>query len=838
MPPTDLQQALLTLVNHVEYKPAKPKVIARTLGLNHEGLRDLKRVIKRLVKQGRLAYGDSHYVLPIRTAGFKKAIPLDEQTAEKAVEFSSEEVASDHGTQPGAAAAGTYAYKPRGKDNKDKSHGKSSAGRRDRITGEFHRVQAGYGFVRPSATPRDAGRTLDIFISAKNCGDAASGDKVVVRLHDKKRGGRAGLEGEILEIIERETNQFVGTYFERAGQGKVQIDGKLFTAPIDVGDPSAKGAVRENDKVVVEMVRFPSHLHDGEGVITKVLGGRGEPGVDTLSIIHEFNLPGDFAEDTLEDARAEALKFDEAITSGRVDFTGDTVITIDPVDARDFDDAISLVKLENGHWQLGVHIADVSHFVQLKTALDREAADRATSVYLPDRVIPMLPEIISNNLASLQPNRVRYTMTAVIEMTAEGVRVGCDVYKGAIKSRHRFAYEEVDDYLANREAWKAKLPADVHRLVGDMHTLAMILRARRFKRGSLELSLRELKIDLDDQGRVEGAHLVENTESHQMIEEFMLAANEAVADKLFDAGIPFMRRIHEAPDPRKLKSLTEFAKELGFETDSLESRFAIQDLLAEVHGLPQEHAVNYAVLRSMQKAIYSPEEEGHYALASECYCHFTSPIRRYPDLTVHRLLAALIQKKKLPQDLDALYSQAEHCSEREQRAAEAERELTKVKLLNFLSTKVGLELDGIITGVEDFGLFVRGIALPAEGLVHVTALSDDVYHFERATHSLTGRRKGNAFRLGDALRVVVARVDVDRRELDFRLIARLAEAPKPEHIARPARTGRGKSDEQSDTASQKPRKRTASKKAVRGGSSPTKRKTTSRKKTKRRPRGE
>lgn len=839
MPPTDLQQALLTLVNHVEYKPAKPKVIARALGLNSEGVRDLKRVIKRLVKQGRLAYGESHYVLPAQATGLKKAIPADEAANGEAVDTASQEGlpddnSSNYGTAPGEAAAGTYAYKPAGKN---KSHGKSSSPRRDRITGEFHRVQAGYGFVRPSTTPRDAGRTLDIYIAAKNAHDAASGDKVLIRVYDKKRGGRPGLEGEILEIIERETNQFVGTYFERAGQGKVQIDGKLFTAPIDVGDPGAKG-VRENDKVVVEMVRFPSHLHDGEGVITKVLGGRGEPGVDTLSIIHEFNLPGDFAEDTLEAARAEALKFDESIPAGRMDFTGDTVITIDPVDARDFDDAISLVKLENGHWRLGVHIADVSHFVQLKTALEREALDRATSVYLPDQVIPMLPEIISNNLASLQPGRVRYTMTAVIEMTAEGVRVGCDVYKGAIKSQHRFAYEEVDDYLANREAWREKLPPDVHRLVGDMHTLAMILRARRFKRGSLELSLRELKIDLDDQGRVKGAHLVENTESHQIIEEFMLAANEAVADKLYDAGIPFMRRVHEAPDPRKLQSLTGFAKELGFETESLESRFAIQDLLAEVHGLPQAHAVNYAVLRSMQKAIYSPEEIGHYALASECYCHFTSPIRRYPDLTIHRLLAALIQKKKLPQDLDALYAQSEHCSEREQRAAEAERELTKVKLLNFLSTKVGLELDGVITGVEDFGLFVRGVELPAEGLVHVTALSDDIYRFDRATHSLTGRRAGNAFRLGDALRMVVARVDVDRRELDFRLITRLADAPKPAHIERPARPGRGQRGEPEDGTQQKPRKRTSGKKVVRGESGAAKRKTTSRKKTKRRPRGE
>jgi ribonuclease R len=443
-----------------------------------------------------------------------------------------------------------------------------------------------------------------------------------------------------------------------------------------------------------------------------------------------------------------------------------------------------------------VHIADVSHFVEQKTPLDREAHDRATSVYLPDRVIPMLPEIISNNLASLQPHKVRYSITALMEFTEEGVRVATDVFKSAVKSRRRFTYEEVDEFLVARKlspppvevpkpARKAaeasvfhNLTQEVDALLTRMHELAMILRARRFARGALELSMPEIKIDLDSDGRVSGAHLEKNTESHQIIEEFMLAANEAVAERLEDAGLAFLRRVHGSPDPRKLKALTEFVRDLGYDVDSLENRFALQRLLDQVKGDPREHAVNYAVLRSMQRAVYSPEEDGHYALSSDCYCHFTSPIRRYPDLTVHRLIDTLARGKKPQQHMNELLILGDHCSEREQRAADAERELNKVKLLNYLADKIGLELDGVITGVESFGLFVTGIALPAEGFVHISGLTDDTYRYDRSRHIMEGFRSGNAFRLGDPVRVAVAAVDVDARELNFRLIGRKAGAKR------------------------------------------------------------
>jgi ribonuclease R len=575
----------------------------------------------------------------------------------------------------------------------------------------------------------------------------------------------------VAEILERETHQFVGVYSEETGCGRVQVDGKVFAQPIDVGDPGAKNAA-PGDKVVIEMVRFPSHMHDGEAVIVEVLGARGEPGVDTLSIMREFALPEDFSEEVLESAREQTAKFDESISGKRRDFTDTTVITIDPIDARDFDDAIALERLENGHWRLSVHIADVSHFVPLGSPLDQEARERSTSVYLPDRVIPMLPEVISNHLASLQPGRVRYTKTAVIEFTEDGARVGAEFHSGAIRSVRRFTYEEVDAYLADRKGWKRHLTPEVHALLGRMHELAMVLRRRRLESGAIELNLRGVKIDLDQRGEIVGAHLEQNTESHQMIEEFMLAANEAVASHLTEQEIPFLRRIHPPPDPRKLRMLTEFVKELGIPCESLESRHEIKRVIAAVAGRPEEHAVNFATLRSMSKAIYSPEEEWHYALHSQHYCHFTSPIRRYPDLTVHRLLDALIAGRRPASEFDQLVLLGEHCSEREQRAEQAERELTRVKLLTYLSKRVGEQMDAVITGVEKFGLFAQGVDLPAEGLIHISAMQDDRYRYDSRSHSLVGYRAGNAFRLGDVIRVEVARVDIDRRELDFRLVKR------------------------------------------------------------------
>ncbi|MEO0530290.1 MAG: ribonuclease R [Planctomycetota bacterium] len=754
----DLRAAILSYTSNPVYRGVKPKVIAERLGLENETAALCKKIVKKMVRAGELEFGPSHLVLPIDP---------DHPSRENLM--------------PKAEGGGGKAEKRSRRDD-----GKY-------VVGTLRRISSGDAFVRPEGTPASAERDLDIFVSAGQSGDAASGD--IVRLAVSSRSGPRGKpNGRVVDIVERATNVFVGTYDELNGSAVVEIDGKVFGEPIYVGDPGAKGA-KVGDKVVIEMVRFPSQVRDGEGVITKVLGDSGAPGVDTLAVKYEFGLPGDFPDEVLEDSRKQAEAFDESVADGRRDLTSETVITIDPKTARDFDDAISLKRQDNGHWELGVHIADVSHFVPVKTALDNEAYDRATSVYLPDEVIPMLPEIISNNLASLQPDKVRYAMTAVIEFTPDGAPIQCDVFKSAIKSCRRFTYEEVDKYLVAKDligessplaGTKGVLPYDltpeVDTLLAGMYELAMILRKRRFERGSLELHMPEVVIDLDDDGRVSGAHTAVNTESHQMIEEFMLAANEGVARRLADAGQLFLRRVHGSPDPRKSRALTEFARSLGFKVDNLQDRFELQELLDKVKGDPRQHAVNFATLRSMQKAVYSPEDEGHYALASECYCHFTSPIRRYPDLTVHRLVDALNKHEagdgpKPVNELADLMQKGDHCSEREGRAATAERELKKVKLLNYLSDKIGTEMDGVITGVEKFGVFIMGRDLPAEGFIHITALGDDYYDYDRASHSITGRRAGATFRLGDPVRVAVAKVDVDARELDFRYLGRAKAKP-------------------------------------------------------------
>ena len=658
--------------------------------------------------------------------------------------------------------------------------GRKPEGGRDEVLGVFRRVAGGYGFVHP-LTAAAGSREGDVHIAQSACLDAVSGDTVRVRLSRGRDFRRPGLSGEIVEVVSRAKTRFVGSFFVAANSGWVQIDGTSFPRPVSVGDPGAK-SVREDDKVVVEIVRFPTHLRDGEGVIIEVLGQAAEPGVDTRSIIHEFGLPGPFSDEVLDAARAEAARFTEAVPADRRDLSARTIITIDPVDARDFDDAISLERLERDHWLLGVHIADVAHFVPEGAPVDQEALARGTSVYLPDRVIPMLPEIVSNNLASLQPGRVRYARTCWIEFSADGIPVHTDVERTAIRSCRRFTYEEVDQFLADPGTPEVEMTGEVRTLLGRMRDLSRMLRARRKNRGALELDMPEVKVDLDRDGRVAGAHVVANTESHQIIEEFMLSANEAVAERLSAAGAGFLRRIHAPPDPRKLRQLTEFVSELGFEVDTLESRFELQRLLGLTRGRPEEHAVHFAVLRSLARAVYGPQPEGHYALASDCYCHFTSPIRRYPDLVVHRALDRLARGARAPHD--GLVELGLQCSTLERRAEAAERELVKLKLLLFLSSRIGTEMEAVVTGVEPFGLFLQGLELPAEGLLTLAELPADSYRFDRASHSLAGRRPGQSWRLGDRVRVAVKKVDLDRRSLEFRFVGERGKAPPGLRAAR------------------------------------------------------
>ncbi len=634
------------------------------------------------------------------------------------------------------------------------------------IAGVVRKISSGAAFVIPSERPPEL-RGGDIFVSARDLRDAQTGDEVLVRLSGARRSG-GQRSGVIEKILERASNVFVGTYGEESGQGFVKVDGTVFADPIHVGDPGAKGA-RPNDKVVIEMLRFPTASRMGEAVLTKVLGQRGDPGVDTMSVIYSMALPFEFSEEVLDNARGQAELFEEIVTPDRLDLTRETIITIDPADARDFDDAISLTKSDDGHWHLGVHIADVAHFVSAGSPLDRDARLRGTSVYLPNHVIPMLPEVISNGLASLQQGQLRLTKTVLLEFDAGGAVLGADVHNSAIRVARRFAYEEVMPLIRNpRQTVRGVTPA-VRQLLERMFALAMILRKRRFEGGALQMGTPEIEIDFDPDGKVVGAHQRHHDESHEIIEEFMLAANIAVARLLAAKNLAFLRRAHGDPDETKLRNFQEFVRGLGYELEQYQSRREIQQLIHDVRGRPEERAINFALLRSMKQAEYTPELFGHYALAESDYCHFTSPIRRYPDLTVHRLIGEIADgRHPRPDNLPDLLEQGKHCSATERRAERAERELIRVRLLRYMAGHVGEEMDAIITGVENFGVFCQGIAIPAEGLIHTSALTDDFYEFDPVARTLTGQRRKRQFRLGSPIRVTIAAVDIDRRQLDLR----------------------------------------------------------------------
>lgn len=701
----DFSDQILALVRKRTYAPLKPKALAKRLNVPSPDYPAFRKALRDLVRDGRLEYGKNHTV---------RVLP-------------------PHGT----------------------------------VTGTFRRASTGTGFVRPQ--PIDGKTGSDVRIPEPDALDAATGDVVLVKITRKPNRPDLQPLGQVLRVLERSTRQFVGTYFERDGQGLVRVDGTVFSHSIDVGDPGAKG-VHAGDKVVFEMIRFPTPEDRGEGVITEVLGPHGEPGVDTLSVIRAYGLPDVFPEDALQEARDAVEAFREDDLQDRTDFTRDLVITIDPVDARDFDDAVGLTRDEKtGHWELAVHIADVGAFAPPGGALDREARKRATSVYLPGRVIPMFPELISNHLASLQPGKVRYVKTAIISLTPDGQKTSVRFANGAIRSARRFAYEEVMHLLDHGNEGDAVPPA-VYDMLLRMRDLALILRKRRRKRGSLELHMPEAQLEYDEQGRVTGGHFRQDDISHQMIEEFMLAANEAVAEQLDSLKVPFLRRVHPDPDPFRLQAFADFAHSLGYKMPTIFDRFAMQRILEASATQPEVYAVHYALLRSLKQAVYSPADDGHYALASEDYCHFTSPIRRYPDLTIHRQLGQWLRTGRAGANHAELVGLGEHCSKMERRAEMAERELVKLKLLTYLSDRIGLEMEVIITGVADYGFFGQAEKLPVEGLVHVSTLSDDYYYYEEATHSLTGRRSGRHYQLGQRVQVQVVRVDLQRRQLDFRVV--------------------------------------------------------------------
>jgi ribonuclease R len=802
----NLEEQIVALVGAPGYRPMKPRGLLKELRLDDSRYGELRRLVKRLVRAGKLRFAANHLLLPPLPS-----VPLEADSSSGDAPSRSQDRSSPGSREtvrsglqrrepPGSSQPILASEEePEAAEEMDQSEASSVLSQPTRRDGQqvaegiFRSTQSGYGFFRPDGVSQ---REEDLFVPPSATGGAIDRDRVRVRI---SRGRQGKWEARVLEVIQRHRRQFSGTYLVQEGKALVWLDGVPLAQPVRLGD--VRGIpLAPDDKVIVEVVRFPEGDHPGEAVLLEVLGSARNPMVDTRAIEFQFGLPGEFPPEVIDQSREISDRFQEdVIPEDRRDLTHLPTLTIDPIDARDFDDAISLSVNEVGHWELWVHIADVSAFVEEGTALDEEARERATSIYLPDRVIPMIPEVISNHVASLQPDRNRWAISVLMEWTPDGVLVHWEVHRSVIRNQLRLHYEQVDQFLKAPDSFRGKIPDVMHEMLSQMDRLAMLLRKRRLEGGAIELSLPEVKIDLDRGGKVKGAHLEIQTESHQIIEEFMLATNETIAAWMDRDQVPFVRRVHGAPKPIALRKMTEFVRDLGVECGSLADRFELQRVLQSVRGMGIEYAVHYSTLKSLAKAIYQVEPDRHYALNKEHYCHFTSPIRRYPDLTVHRLVMERLAKGTARGDRMQLEALADHCSQREQRAEAAERELVKVKLLHYMSRRVGESFEGLVTGVKADGLWIRGIDIPAEGFLPVQRLPQDRYRWERHGMRLEGYRSGNCFQLGDPLRVQVHQVDLIRRQLVWGYLERLSSGVASRREAsQSARTSPGGGKKRSD----------------------------------------
>ncbi len=648
-------------------------------------------------------------------------------------------------------------------------------GKMDLETGVFQAHPQGYGFVMPGKK----GKT-DIYISSRSRLDAMDGDTVVARVTPpagkKKTSGKR--EGVIIRILERARTRVVGMYdvpgMKTGGYGFVTpLDVKL-TQDLVVSRESA-GTAQPGDIVSAEIISYPLHGRPPEGRIIKVIGKPGQPGIDSELIVEQYELPVPFSHAALREAEALPQQVSSAMRRGRRDLRDLPTVTIDGEKARDFDDAISIEKIKSGY-RLHVHIADVAQYVKEGTLLDADAYERGTSVYLPDRVIPMLPMQLSNGICSLNPNVDRLTLTCEMDISPTGSISRYDIYESVINSNERMTYTAVREILVDRTPAQRKHYARLLREFDLMAELMEILRTNRAKRGSIDFDLPEPEIVLDLQGRMTDIIRAERNMAHQIIEEFMLAANETVANHIESKKAPFIYRIHEEPDEDKMADLVEFLATLGISLPVGKKirPIHLQKALARAKGTPEETLINTVLLRTMKQARYSFENVGHFGLASETYTHFTSPIRRYPDLIVHRILKAdmkgtLRDGEYVDRLAATLPEAATHCSQRERKAMEAERDVITMLKLRFREDTLGEVYDGIITGVAQFGFFVQLRDLFVEGLVHVSTLAGDYYHYIEKQHCLRGERKKCAYRIGDAVRVRVDRVDTNRKRIDFSL---------------------------------------------------------------------
>jgi len=640
------------------------------------------------------------------------------------------------------------------------------------IVGTFRANPRGFGFIVP-LEPNSHG---DLFIPPDATASAMTGDIVIAKVKRRgKRGSDMRISGEIIEVLERAQNRFVGTLVKHPETWLVEPDGKSFFDPISVDDVGAKGA-KEKDKVVVEILSYPTEKYLARGVIVEVLGKAGQYDTEIKSIIHQYHLPGDFNADCIEQARRAAANFDPEKRGVRQDITDKLIITIDPPDAKDFDDAISIEKDSNGNRVLGVHIADVSAFVTQDSPLDTEAKARGNSTYLPGKTIPMLPEILSNGICSLQPEQKRFAKSAYITYDRQGNILSRSFANSIICSKQRLTYMQADRILKGHT--KDTRPKVIE-LLKEMESLSRAIEQRRRKNGMIHLDLPETELVFDKSGQVVDAHPADDSYPHTIIEMFMVEANDAVASLLDKLNVAFMRRIHPEPDPMSMKNLTKLVRAFGYTLPKNPDRKVIQDLLATVKGADCSFAVNLAVLRSFEKAQYAPLHIGHFALASTHYCHFTSPIRRYADLMVHRALECYLQNKPTPKEQEQnLAETGKHITFTEQRSEDAERELRTVLTLQMLSKKIGKELDCIVTGLTGFGVFVQCKKFGIEGLIRMAALGPDQWKYNEKTQCIVGERSGCSIRLGQAMKVRIVSVNIPARQLDVTPVELLAKEPK------------------------------------------------------------
>ena len=630
--------------------------------------------------------------------------------------------------------------------------------------GTFLAHSKGFGFVE-----REQGE--DIFIPANQINGAMHKDKVLYRINRKEEYGKRA-EGEIVKILKRGNIKIVGTFEQCKGFGFVLPDNKRVTKDIFISKENSMGAVTGH-KVVAEITVYGDETKNPEGEIIEILGHINDPGVDILSIIREYDLPVDFPEDVykqIENLEMEVLQKDR---EGREDFTGYKTVTIDGEDAKDLDDAISLDILENGNFLLGVHIADVSHYVRENTPLDKEAYKRGTSVYLVDRVIPMLPHKLSNGICSLNPHEDRLALSCIMEINHKAEVVNHRVVKSVIHSDKRMTYTAVREVLEEKTPALLEEYADFVDMLENMNRLRILLAEKRKKRGSVNFDLPESKIILDENGKPIDIKPYERSIATNMIEEFMLICNETIAEDFFWQEVPFLFRSHEIPDEQKLQKMEDFIRNFGYHLkgskDDIHPK-AIQQMLLKAEGKDEERIITRVVLRSMKQARYTAENGGHFGLAAKYYCHFTSPIRRYPDLQIHRIIKWILDgqmtEKKQKSLNKVMPDVAKQCSMRERTAEDAERATDDLKKAEYMADKIGMEYEGIISSLTSWGIYVE-LPNTVEGMVPLQSLEDDFYIYDEENMIIYGEHSNKKYMLGQKVNIIVTKVDIELKNIDF-----------------------------------------------------------------------